>query len=233
MNPRFKELVEKNPSESSLKLVYKYLYREIISLSMSPGAKINHTKIAHDLDVSRTTVRDAVLMLLNANLVEPLPNQGFRVSHLKVKEMGELYATRKIIESGAAKILCEKISKDQIQKLHLLIKDMELSLTEKDYEAFAYLDSAFHRSIVEFCSIPYLVSMYQSIADIISRYIAFTAYINNPTNITPQTPLMLRQHSMILTSLELGMTENVANIIEKHFVDAEKSLLHPYFHLSS
>jgi len=38
---------------------------------------------------------------------------------------------------------------------------------------------------------------------------------------------------MILTSLEMGMTENVAKLIEKHFVDAEKSLLHPYFHLSS
>lgn len=233
MKASFKELVDKNPSESSLKLVYKYLYREIISLAMPPGAKINHTKIANDLDVSRTTVRDAVLMLLNANLVEPLPNQGFRVSPLKVKEMSELYATRKIIESGAAKILCEKITAEQIQQLYQLLKEMEVSLAEKDYENFAQLDSCFHRSIVEFCGIPYLVSMYQSIADIISRYIAFTAYINNPTNITPQTPLMLRQHRMILTSLELGMTENVTNLIEKHFVDAEKSLLHPYFHLSS
>ena len=44
MNSQFKDLLNKNPNESSLKLVYKYLYRQIISLSMLPGAKINITK---------------------------------------------------------------------------------------------------------------------------------------------------------------------------------------------
>ncbi len=226
----FRELLDKNPAESSLKLVYKYLYREIISLSMPPGAKINHTKIANDLDVSRSTVRDAVLMLAKANLIEQLPNQGFCVSHLNKKEMSDLYTTRKIIESGAAKILCETITKSQIDYFHSLLLDMERTIEETDFETFAQLDCAFHKAIVEFCGIPYIISMYDSIADIILRYIAFTAY--TPQNTKPQTPIMLRHHKMIVTSFEYGMTENVVNLIDKHFNDAEKSLLHPEYHLS-
>lgn len=230
MIQNFRELMDNNPTESSLKLVYKYLYREIISLSMPPGAKINHTKIANDLEVSRSTVRDAVLMLVKANLVEQLPNQGFCISHLNKKEMSDLYTTRKIIESGAAKILCETITKPQIEYFDRLIFEMEKAIEENDFETFAQLDCAFHKSIVEFCGIQYIISMYDSIADLIIRYIAFTAY--TPQSTKPQTPIMLRHHKMILTSFEYGMTENVVNLIEKHFNEAEKSLLHPEYHLS-
>jgi len=230
MIQNFRDLIDKNPAESITKLVYKYIYNEIISLSMPPGAKINHTKLANDLEVSRTTVRDAVLLLMNSNLVEPLPNQGFRVSPLKIKEMSEIYATRKIIETGAAKILCEKITNEQTEHFNNLLHRMKEVTEQQDYESFAILDSEFHKCIIKFCSNQYIISMYKSIEDIIFRYIAYTAY---PQNISPHTPLMLRQHFMIFTSIQLGMTENAVNVLEKHFTDAEKSLMFPYYHLST
>lgn len=234
MNSQFKDLLNKNPNESSLKLVYKYLYRQIISLSMLPGAKINITKIANELEVSRTTVRDAVSLLAETSLVEPLPNQGFCVKKLNIKEMGELYATRKVIEGGASKILCEKITPEQIHTLHTQLSAMDEALLDHDYELFALLDRTFHQSIVTFCENQFIISAYASISDFIFRYIAYTAYLDSDheSNTIPSTPVMLRHHKMIVNAVENGMTDNAAAVIERHFTEAEKSLLQQNYYLN-
>lgn len=234
MNPQFQELLTKNPQESSLKLVYKYLYHQIISLAILPGAKINITKIAKELEVSRTTVRDAVSLLVDTTLVEPQPNQGFSVKKLNIKEMSELYATRRIIETGAAKILCEKITPDQIHTLHTQVSAMEQALLENDYELFAVLDCTFHQSIVTFCDNQFVISAYASIFDFIFRYIAYTAYLNYDYDraTIPSTSIMLRHHKMIALALENGMSDNVATVIDRHFTEAEKSLLQQNYYLN-
>ncbi len=234
MNTQFNELLQKNPQESSLKLVYKYLYRQIISLSMLPGSKINITKLANELEVSRTTVRDAIALLADTTLVEPQPNQGFSVKKLNIKEMSELYATRKIIEGGAAKILCEKIIPDQLHTLHTQLAAMEQALFDKDYELFAVLDRTFHQSIVSFCGNRFVISAYDSICDFIFRYIAYTAYLNYDYEhgTIPSTSVMLRHHKMIVNALENGMSDNAAAVIERHFTEAEKSLLQQNYYLN-
>lgn len=231
MNQHFRDLLDKYPNESSLKLVYKYLYREIISLDMRPGLKLNLAKLAGELNVSRTTVRDAVLLLTDEHLVYKTSDNKFYVSELKTTEMKNIYAARKIIESGAAQILCELITDDQIHIFRSLLEEMKKVIDCVDYEEFSKLDMIFHRNIVTFCENEFVISMYEHISDQINRYINYTSFNDYPKNRSPYMPMILRQHSMIVNSLEHGLPENVTYLIHKHFTDAEKLLLHPQYHL--
>ena len=111
MKHLFRKLIEENPSEPTVKIVYKCLYKNIISLHLLPGSKINLSKISEELNISRTTVRDAAFLLsTNTKLVELRSNQGFFVSNLNIKEMNDVCVSMTIIEVGSAQILCEKIT---------------------------------------------------------------------------------------------------------------------------
>jgi DNA-binding GntR family transcriptional regulator len=198
---------------------------------MRPGVKLNLAKLANELSVSRTTVRDAVLMLTEEHLVNKTSDNKFYISELKTTEMKNIYAARKIIESGAAQILCELITKEQIQIFHSLLDKMYESVNAIDYEEFSRLDMIFHKNIVTYCENEFVISMYEHISDQINRYINYTSFNDYPNKKSPFMPMILRQHSMIIYSLEHGMPENVTYLIHKHFTDAEKLLLHPQYHL--
>jgi DNA-binding GntR family transcriptional regulator len=198
---------------------------------MRPGIKLNLAKLANELSVSRTTVRDAVLMLTEEHLINKTPDNKFYISELKTTEMKNIYAARKMIESGAAQILCELITKEQIQIFHSILDNMHKSINVIDYDEFSKLDMTFHKNIVTFCENEFVILMYDQILDQINRYINYTSFNDYPNNKSPFMPMILRQHSMIVHSLEHGMPENAAYLIHKHFTDAEKLLLHPQYHL--
>ncbi len=236
MKQTFRDFIKKTPFEPIVKLVYKYLYWEIISLKMAPGTKINMAKLAEELDVNRSTVRDAILMLVESNLVNSLPNQGYSVSYLNVKEMNDMYYARKCIESGAVRILCEIITRPQIAKFKELLEQMEITTANEDHMQFSALDCEFHKLIVEYCCNNFLIKFYQEIADIVKRYISYTSYTtifsDSTDNMTcSQLPLLIRQHAMIVNSLELGLPDNAVTVLENHFNDAVRLQLHPDYHI--
>jgi len=234
MNKAFLEFTKKYPSDPIVKQVFKFLYWEIISMKMVPGTKINMAKLAESLQVSRSTARDAVLMLVDANLVTAKQPQSYYVSYLNIKEMHDLYTARKHIESGAARLLCEKITKSQIKEFRDLLKEMEISTANEDYMNFTALDCKIHEMIVRYCENTFFINFYKTISDITMRYISYTSYTamadsNNKDTRIFMLPLMLRQHSMIVNSLELGLPDNAATVIENHFNDAVRLQLHPEY----
>jgi len=203
-----------------------------MSLDLKPGTRLNLNQLSKDLEVSRTTVRDAVLSLVDEHLIEKTSDNKFIVSELKTTEVANLYASRRVIECGAAEILCEVITDGGIQVFNSLLTRMEEAMHASDFDTFSKLDLAFHRNIVTQCNNEFLISMYQNIVDQIRCYLSYTSFIDYPNDRTPFSPIIVRQHRLILRSLEQGIPANVTYLIQKHFSDAEKLILHPDYRLA-
>ncbi|MEL7569583.1 MAG: GntR family transcriptional regulator [Eubacteriaceae bacterium] len=228
MKQLFKKLIEENPLEPTVKIVYKCLYKEIISLRLLPGSKINLSKISEELNVSRTTVRDAAILLSsNTKLVKMHSNQGFFVSNLNLNEMEEICTAMKIIEIGAAQILCEKIACEQLIFLVDLTNKMSNYLKENDLYGFTQLDILFHKSIIELCENKFISAMYRKISDIVERYLSYITFLKNKNDFLT----IIRNHNMIINSLENSLINNVESAIQMHCNELKKIFLHPEIEL--
>lgn len=222
MEKLFKELIKVNPLEPTVKIVYKCLYKEIISLRLLPGSKINLSKISEELNISRTTVRDAAILLSsNTKLVKMHSNQGFFVSSLNLNEMEEICTAMKIIEIGAAQILCEKIACEQIEFLVDLTKKMNQFLKENNLYGFTQLDILFHKSIIGLCENKFISAMYSKISDIVERYLSYITFLKNKNDFHK----ILRNHNMIINSLENSLINNVESAIQIHCTELKKIFL--------
>lgn len=90
-------------AQSKTAMVYESLRRRIIGLELTPGLPINEANLAFALGVSKTPIREALRQLERDGLVENVASRGSVVSHITLREVGDVFQIRELIESGAAR----------------------------------------------------------------------------------------------------------------------------------
>ena len=66
--------------------VYDKLRAMLMQGAFEPGKTYSLNKLAEELQVSRTPVRDAVIRLSNENQLDILPSRGFRLHQMKTEQ---------------------------------------------------------------------------------------------------------------------------------------------------
>jgi DNA-binding GntR family transcriptional regulator len=66
---------------------YDAIKQAILSLELQPGEFMSIGSLASQLDVSRTPVREALLLLEKEGLVSLVPHKGAYVSELSVRDV--------------------------------------------------------------------------------------------------------------------------------------------------
>nr|WP_319515306.1 FCD domain-containing protein [uncultured Cohaesibacter sp.] len=139
--------------------VAEALKKEMIDQSLSVGTRLRtERQIAEDFDVSRSVVREAIIMLEIEGLVsvrkgsgiyiERLPNQSEK-NAIARSDIGpfELLQARQLLESNIAAFAATMVTKNDIQRMQEAL-DMEIQAIDSgkaDYDG----DEWFHRLIAE------------------------------------------------------------------------------------
>ncbi len=95
---------------------YEYLKHEIILGKMVPGSVIDEQKIAKELKVSRTPVREAILRLNEEGFITIVPRKGTFVSTISFKNIKDVYELRIIVEPKAIKEACDYYKEEELLK---------------------------------------------------------------------------------------------------------------------
>ena len=104
--------------ESSLaEEVTEILRTRIITGEYEMGEKLIENKIANELKVSRTPVRDAFKQLTKEGLINYIPNKGCFAKGFTQKDMADVYAVRKAVEELAITRAVENATDENISAL--------------------------------------------------------------------------------------------------------------------
>ena len=83
---------------------YARIRRWIVEGHLRPDERLVEQRLAEDLQLSRTPVREALRMLQSEGLVRFEPNRGARVRSLTVADIADLYELRGRLEAMAAEL---------------------------------------------------------------------------------------------------------------------------------
>ena len=139
--------------------VYDQLVSAIMNLDIGQQDRLVQEKLATDLGISRTPVREALMRLEQEGVLQKSAQGGYRLHQMSDQEVRELYQTRAAIEGQVARILAEKNDPSDLAKLRETIKREEniSSATIRDYfEA----NRNIHRNFVELANNRYLLEMF-------------------------------------------------------------------------
>ena len=143
-------------SKSLSSKIFDILREDILSGKYRDGEKIIESKVAQELGISRTPVREAIKKLELEGLVENHLNRGNIVTTIKERDIEDIFTLRIAIERITTRWSVERISDEQLQKMAEIVDLMEFYMSKKDKEKFFELNTAFHEIIYKAACAGYL-----------------------------------------------------------------------------
>ena len=151
--------------------VYDKLRAMLMQGAFEPGKTYSLNKLAEELQVSRTPVRDAVIRLSNENQLDVLPSRGFRLHQMTSEEI----EIRRHFANAAEGycVLClaracrEGKTRPELERLATLVERMDTPALERmSFGAFYAIDNAFHETLLQ---------SFGGELSVLERLLAFTA----------------------------------------------------------
>jgi DNA-binding GntR family transcriptional regulator len=147
--------------------VAKMLRDAILRGDLKPGERLDQSRIAERLGVSRTPVRNALLILSNEGLVDMTPHSGAVVAEVPPEEIEEIFFIRQVLEGIAVSLGAERMTPDHLASLEEILRELDAA---NDLDHWLALNKQFHFHIYELAGRPRLLSLIASIHDVTLPY---------------------------------------------------------------
>lgn len=202
------------------KKVLNYLREKILSGVMSPDERLIETKIAKDIGVSRTPIREALHNLEQERLVKAIPRVGYVVTRMQEEEVEEVCEIRVAIEGLAIKRAVERAQKQLAKDLRKNIIKQRSEISKGNIRAYLELDAQFHEVSAVLSGSSRLLDLTQMLRRHMLRFRMQSLYII-------ETALKsLKGHERILEAVEKGDPKMAVAALEQHLKSAKNDILH-------
>ena len=108
---------DKKDSQRRAEGVRCRLETEIFSGALTPGERLDEMGLARRFGVSRTPVREALLQLSSAGLIEMRPRQGAVVAAITVQQLLQMFEVMAEMEALCARYAARRMGPDERQAL--------------------------------------------------------------------------------------------------------------------
>ncbi|HYZ84140.1 MAG TPA: GntR family transcriptional regulator [Bryobacteraceae bacterium] len=119
----------------------------ILSGKLEAGDRIVEMKLAEDLGVGTTAVREALFELEAQGFVTRLTNKGTFVTQLSKEDVAQILRVRHELEGLAVELLEKRATEDNVASLLRIVEEMRQAAQSNDLQEFYRADLEFHRTI--------------------------------------------------------------------------------------
>lgn len=134
------------PRTSNRSAVYAELRRRVLSLDLPPGAPLSENELAAALGVSRTPVRESLILLSQEGLVQVFPKVGSFVSRVDPDLVADAQFLRESVELASLEDVPTEPAPDRVAELRENLAAQRGAAD--DLERFFRLDEEFHRGLL-------------------------------------------------------------------------------------
>ncbi|MBO4376878.1 MAG: GntR family transcriptional regulator [Lachnospiraceae bacterium] len=197
------------PKESARDFAFRTLRDNIVSLELKPGTLISENEIAMELGVSRTPVREAIIDLAKAGIIEILPQRGSYVSLIDPNMVEESRFVRKTLDKAVIELACEIAPMEVIEELEENVHLQEFYLEKADADKIYALDNQFHKLI-------YLAAGKATTYDMSSTMMLHFDRVRTLSVETVKDLKIVKDHREMLEAIKAGDKEAAVALVEKH-----------------
>lgn len=124
------------------------LRRQIVTLELAPGTPLSENELAQGLQMSRTPVRESLILLQQEGLVQVFPQIGTFVSLVDIERVAQAQFIREAIECASLEDAVVRRNSGDLATLRSVLAEQQAAETAQDIESFFALDERFHRELL-------------------------------------------------------------------------------------
>lgn len=208
---------------------YEHLRAALLGDPSLAGTFINEQAVARDVGVSRTPVREALLLLATEGLVQLLPHRGAFVPPLTPEEIRQILEARAVIETWAVReslrggrnpVAAMQARLDEHRAM-IATEATGAALTADSAE-FIRIDREFHTHLVEAGGNPVMTRMYETLR---TRHVPIgVAALER--NTARRRGEVIDEHRAIVDALAAHDVERAVAAVEEHLARTRRMLVH-------
>jgi len=198
--------------------IYHEIKRRIITLDLKPGEVLEEKQLAKELEVGRTPVREALLMLKNEGLVESHPNKTAYVKEITLKDVKDLFESLGAIEKLTACLAAQKISPQALKEIKKAEKEMNKAIRLRNYWQITSQNLRFHQLIAEASDNQYLSLFHEKLRNEADRlsYLAVSRELKNNHTLDEHHKKIKNHHKEIISCLEKKRIDQLEKLSLDH-----------------
>ncbi len=136
-------------SGSQVAGVYVRLLEQIVKGHLLPGAALSEKRLAEELGVSRTPVREALIKLSEDALVNIVPRSGTYVSPIDIEAVRDSQLIRESMECATVFLAARNVGLGEAEELRQNIAEQKACFKCGEHDRLLAVDDSLHRRLIE------------------------------------------------------------------------------------
>ena len=186
------------------------LEREIFSGALLPGARLDESGLARRFGVSRTPVREALVQLAAAGLIEMRPRQGAVVAAITVQQLLQMFEVMAEMEALCARLAARRMGPAERQSLERAYKACVDLARRRDAERYYEANRIFHEVVYAGTRNAYLEETTRALRNRLSSYRRFQLHQAG------RVASSLAEHEAVVKAILAGDGEAAAAAMRAH-----------------
>ena len=194
---------------------YDYLKTQILEDAFQDGTIYSETKLAEEIGISRTPLRNALQRLNQEGFIDIFPSKGFTLRVFSEKDVIELFQIRTAIEGFSASMLARDCNTAPARATivaldEILVKMAQIIETTYDIKSFYEIDQKFHIIMVDYVENNEFSTLFRTYLYRMKKLALNSLRSENRLNTT------LKEHTEILNAIKAGSVTKVYDAILTH-----------------
>ncbi len=209
--------VNLKPLETNLMLkekVYAALKEAISGMDIYSGTEapvLDERKLASDLNVSRTPVREAITRLEQEGLVETIPRLGIFVIRKTKKQILEIIQVWAVLEGIAARMATEKATDEELASMRKLFATFDgANMARAHIDEYSETNITFHQRLIQLSKCDLLIEMTEGL------FIHMRAIRRKTISERNRASESIVDHIRIIEALEARDARKAKRLVEDH-----------------
>ena len=156
-------------AESLAEQIARHVGRQIITGDLVEGERIQELRIASELNVSRGSVREALLILERRHLINIYPRRGAVVAEMSAQQIKSLFEIVTLLLSVMVRRAADNWRQADAESFTALLEKMQQLVRDGDIEGFYESSFAFFRLSYRFSMNPYIEEMLEDLQPALQR----------------------------------------------------------------
>lgn len=202
---------------------YSEILHAIITQKYAPGDHLAEAKIAEDLNMSRTPVRNVLKKMIASGILEYSKNIGCRIPVLTPHDMESVFSTRVTLEGKAAGLAAERATKADIERLFKLLEREKDLYSRRETAQYTQLNEELHVGIAALSKNFYLERFISQTFWRSELYIFFfdrfydkDGPCHEKSMRDPMKSRSCRQHELLVNAVASGDSEAACAAMTRH-----------------
>lgn len=192
-------------------VAYNTLREAILKGRLAAGSRLATQRIATEMGLSRTPVKEALARLETEGLVTRAGNWGYGVRTISLRDAEEIFEARLVIEVASAWRAAERATEAEAAGMVQLLSVSRSYLKARELAEFQNASRAIHELIAQATGNTQLMRMFRQVNDLVVLF-GMSLLRANPARATA----ILAENEAIVEAIQRRHADEAARLMREH-----------------